>query len=66
MLLHDALSTDNPVVGCAALPAVTRPSYIPSLSCIEPELHCIEVYVCVTKVTCVKGPSLTCNVLLVN
>ena len=49
------LLTDHPVVRCIAGPVISRPSYISSLPCFEPELHGVAVYVCVTEITCVKG-----------
>ena len=53
-ILCDALLTDHPVIGCCDSTA-TRPSYISTLSRIEPELHGIEVHVCITTISCVKG-----------
>jgi len=50
----DALLTDHPVIRCCD-PTATHPSYISALSRVEPELCGVEVYVCVTAISCVKG-----------
>ena len=58
---------DHPVVRCCC-PSVSCPSYVPALSWVEPELHGVEVHVCLTAISRVKGvlgvPSFIANILL--